>query len=162
MLWDNILVDTTTTTIATPGTGDGEMPEEASPSISLEHVELREDDEPSLPPAVGASSTSKVHAPGSATADPLMDQIAKLKTSQKRLREEKLSISKDLRNAERRKKRLRTRAKQLTDDDLVAVLRMRKDIRDRGTGSTDPSSTSTGSSSASSGSPSSSSGSTVL
>ena len=39
------------------------------------------------------------------------------------------ALAKDLRNAERKKRRLRDRARQLTDDDLVSVLMMRKDLK---------------------------------
>ena len=86
---------------------------------------------PSLPPASEGMVHKATALPAMAVGDPLLHQIANLKAAQKRLRDEKKMISKNLRNAERRKKRLRVRAKQLTDDDLVAVLRMRQDLRER-------------------------------
>jgi hypothetical protein len=46
------------------------------------------------------------------------------------MREEKTRIQKELRNAERRKRRLKKRARQLTDEDLVEVLQMRKTPED--------------------------------
>lgn len=58
--------------------------------------------------------------------DALSESIQKLKDQQKALRDEKVKLTKDLRNAERRKKRLRSRARQLTDEDLVQVLMFRK------------------------------------
>ena len=58
--------------------------------------------------------------------DALSGSIQKLKDQQKALRDEKVKLTKDLRNAERRKKRLRSRARQLTDEDLVQVLMFRK------------------------------------
>ena len=57
--------------------------------------------------------------------DMLKDQIEALKHEQATMRAAKKKITKDLKNAERRRKRLRKRAKQLSDDDLIAVLRMR-------------------------------------
>jgi hypothetical protein len=52
-------------------------------------------------------------------------EIAALKAEQTRLRDEKKKVAKVLRNAEKRKQRLKTKAKALTDEDLVTVLKMR-------------------------------------
>ena len=61
--------------------------------------------------------------------DALSASISKLKKKQAELRNQKKELAKDLRNAERRKKRLRTHARQLTDEDLVQVLMLRKQQR---------------------------------
>ena len=55
----------------------------------------------------------------------LLDEIAKLKKEQKDARDAKKEVSKQLRNAERRRKRLKQRAKQLSDADLLAVISLR-------------------------------------
>ena len=61
--------------------------------------------------------------------DALSASIQKLKKQQTELRNQKRDLAKELKNAERRKKRLRTRARQLTDEDLVQVLMLRKQQR---------------------------------
>lgn len=82
--------------------------------------------------------------------DALSASIQKLKKKQAELRNQKKDLAKDLRNAERRKKRLRTRARQLTDEDLVQVLMLRKQQRaDRN--SLEVASTASGASSSSAG-----------
>lgn len=55
----------------------------------------------------------------------LLEQIAALKAEQKELRTKKKELSQTLRNAERRRTRLRKKAKLLSDNDLLDVLRMR-------------------------------------
>jgi hypothetical protein len=55
----------------------------------------------------------------------LLDQIAALKAEQKEMRTKKKQLSQTLRNAERRRTRLRKKAKLLSDNDLLDVLRMR-------------------------------------
>ena len=80
--------------------------------------------------------------------DALSASIAKLKKKHADLRKQKKELATDLRNAERRKKRLRTRARQLTDEDLVQVLMLRKQQRaDR----SDTASTASGATSSSAG-----------
>ena len=51
--------------------------------------------------------------------------IKALKEQQKNLRDERLKVGKQLRNEEKRRMRLRKRARQLSDGDLVALLKMR-------------------------------------
>ena len=41
----------------------------------------------------------------------------------------KKKLAKDLRNEERKRRRLKDRAKQLTDDDLLQVLRLRAEAK---------------------------------
>ena len=52
----------------------------------------------------------------------ILTEILALKAEQKRARDEKLKITKELRNAEKRRQRLKKRAKQLSDSDLLAVM----------------------------------------
>lgn len=49
-----------------------------------------------------------------------------MKTEQQQARESKKKLARDLHNAQRRASRLKKRARQLTDADLVEVLRMRE------------------------------------
>ena len=55
----------------------------------------------------------------------MLEEIAQLKKKQKEARDAKLAVGKQLRNAERRRKRLKQRAKQLSDADLLAVISLR-------------------------------------
>ena len=55
----------------------------------------------------------------------LLEKINRLKEEHKRMRDERKRIRADLRNAERRRARIRKKAKQLSDNDLVEVLRWR-------------------------------------
>jgi len=56
----------------------------------------------------------------------LVAKVEALKAEQARLKQKRRENAKELRNAERRKKRLKKRARQLSDQDLVAVLKMRR------------------------------------
>ena len=55
----------------------------------------------------------------------MLSEIMNLKQKQKEAREAKLAVGKQLRNAERRRKRLKQRARQLSDSDLLAVISLR-------------------------------------
>ena len=55
----------------------------------------------------------------------MLEEIALLKKKQKEAREAKMAVGRQLRNAERRRKRLKQRAKQLSDSDLLAVISLR-------------------------------------
>lgn len=59
----------------------------------------------------------------------ILGNIKALKEQQKTLRDERKRVSKQLRNEEKRRMRLRKRARQLSDGDLVAVLKMRTDAK---------------------------------
>ena len=64
----------------------------------------------------------------SAVVDPgkdLLDEISQLKEEQKKAKDAKKAITKDLRNANRRRQRLKRRAKALSDQDLLAVISLR-------------------------------------
>ena len=56
----------------------------------------------------------------------MAEDIQRLKEEQKRLRETKKQVQKELRNAQRRKSRLCKRARELSNEDLVAVLLQRE------------------------------------
>ena len=58
-------------------------------------------------------------------SEALLQSITRLKAEQKAMREAKKNVTKSLRNAEKRRARLKKRARQLSDVDLVAVLQMR-------------------------------------
>jgi molecular chaperone GrpE (heat shock protein) len=62
--------------------------------------------------------------------EPLAKAILQLQAQQAELREEKKRIAKELRNAMRKKRRLKNNARQLTDEDLVAVLLMRREAKE--------------------------------
>ena len=55
----------------------------------------------------------------------LVPEIARLKSEQTALREQRKKLAKDLKNAEKRRSRLKKRVKLLTDTDLVAVMMLR-------------------------------------
>ena len=57
----------------------------------------------------------------------ILGNIKALKEQQKGLRDERKRVTKLLRNEEKRRQRLRKRARQLSDGDLVAMLNMRSD-----------------------------------
>ena len=82
-------------------------------------------------PAATVTSTQVPHqehvraAVKSPPSKNLLEQIAALKAEQKELRTKKKELSQTLRNAERRRTRLRKKAKLLSDNDLLDVLRMR-------------------------------------
>ena len=59
----------------------------------------------------------------------ILGNIRALKEEQKTLRDQRKVVSKQLRNEEKRRMRLRKRARQLSDVDLVAVLKMRSDVK---------------------------------
>ena len=59
----------------------------------------------------------------------MLEEIQRLKEEQRKLRLDKKQVAKDLKNAERRRGRLKKRAKLLSDTDLVAVLSLRQQER---------------------------------
>ena len=62
--------------------------------------------------------------------DPLSEQISALQQEQETLRRQRKELSKTLKLAERKKTRLRKRAKAMTNEDLIQVLMMRKEQRE--------------------------------
>ena len=59
----------------------------------------------------------------------ILGNVKALKEQQKGLRDERKRVTKLLRNEEKRRQRLRKRARQLSDGDLVALLKMRSDSK---------------------------------
>jgi len=68
-----------------------------------------------------ASSTVAVVDPGRT----MLAEILALKEEQKRVRDDRKEVTKKLRNAERRRRRLKARANRLSDSDLLAVISLR-------------------------------------
>ena len=64
--------------------------------------------------------------------------IQALKEEQQRIREERKRVANNLRNAQKRRRRLKSKARQLTNDDLLAVLMMRKDASETEAAEADP------------------------
>ena len=63
----------------------------------------------------------------------IIDDITALKQQKKKLRDQKAALTRDLRNAERRRSRLKKRAKALSDLDLLAVISLRNHEKSLGT-----------------------------
>ena len=61
--------------------------------------------------------------------DPLTVQIVSMKNEQMRLKKEKQELRKRLKNAEAKRSRLKKKARQLTDEDLVHVMMWRKEAK---------------------------------
>ena len=73
-------------------------------------------------PGSSGDGGSAIGAVAAAKEKNILTEIQALKAEQKRAREEKIKITKELRNAEKRRQRLKKRAKQLSDSDLLAVM----------------------------------------
>ena len=72
----------------------------------------------------------------------IVTEIQALKAQQKKAREDKIKITKELRNAEKRRQRLKRKARQLSDKDLLAVMTLRSAEQDlRKTGEGEPTAT---------------------
>lgn len=80
------------------------------------------------PVSDAASLTSKgseaASSSGSVVA-PLQAKIEALKAQQAKMIRERRTVAKDLRNAERKRRRLKDKAKSLSDTDLMQVLALR-------------------------------------
>ena len=108
---------------------------------SAQRGELERDAEPTAASsapnsqaAPRAEEAALVDAPGRCVQAPalgidwgtsMLDEIKRLKKEQHNAREKKKAATKELRNAERRRTRLKKRAKQLSDGDLLAVISLR-------------------------------------
>lgn len=57
---------------------------------------------------------------------PLAKKIEELKAERKRLQKEKKQKAQELRNAERKRQRLKSKAKQLNNNDLMEVYKLRQ------------------------------------
>ena len=65
----------------------------------------------------------------SSTVEDPRDEITSLRKQQRELVQKKKTLAKDLKNAQRRTRRVQGRAKTLSDEDLLSVLRMRAERR---------------------------------
>ena len=63
--------------------------------------------------------------PGAVGGEQLGESIARLRREQDAVRANRKRVTKELKNAQKRKQRLKKRAKQLSDTDLVSVLQLR-------------------------------------
>ena len=93
---------------------------------------------PSEPSSAGGSKASSVEG-----RSDLLQKIKALHDVQKALKDQKKKCAAEIKNAMKRKQRLQAQASQLSDADLVEVLRMRKATRRESvsTSTTAPSST---------------------
>lgn len=74
-------------------------------------------------PAIAATKAAMMEA---LPPDPIAAGLEALCKQQFKLRKERKDLARQMKNAKKKVQRLKTRARQLTDDDLVAVLMMRK------------------------------------
>jgi FtsZ-binding cell division protein ZapB len=82
------------------------------------------------PPSSGSNGSAGNAAIPADVAKPadveqLGDAITRLKREQDAVRADRKRVTKELKNAQKRKQRLKKRAKQLSDADLVSVLQLR-------------------------------------
>ena len=70
--------------------------------------------------------------------DTLTEHLLKLREEQHAVKQERAKLAREIRNTERRKSRLKRRAKLLTDDDLLQVLMIRKTARSSSVNGTEP------------------------
>ena len=86
------------------------------------------------------AAEQQLAAAGADVGKSMLEEIAQLKKQQKEAKDAKVALGKQLRNAERRRKRLKKRASKLSDTDLLAVISMRnheKALADQGEPATD-------------------------
>ena len=100
-------------------------PEASSDCTAHDHAEQS----PGLA-AVEAGSQEDRNSFVRASVNNPKDAISDLKKVAHDLRQQKVRLTKDLKNARRRNSRMKTRAKTLTDGELWSVLRMRSATRD--------------------------------
>ena len=77
------------------------------------------------PPVVASGSASSGELAGGAPREALRESILRLKAEQATMKSEKKRVSSALKRAQRRASKLKKRARQLTDSDLLEVLRLR-------------------------------------
>ena len=94
---------------------------DGKPDASIAKPSVVADTRPQSRPPVSAASSDGI---GSLSA-----RIEDMKKQQGELLSARKRVQKDLRNAERKRRRLKDKARMLTDDDLLAVLRIREDSR---------------------------------
>ena len=130
---------------ATPGRLSPQLGDEAPISLNPSSRGAPSAAEPcagATPPKTKTKSTTKSKAKAKSKScvmvkrieevldkDTLTEHLLRLKEEQQAAKEAKRKIAGEIRNAERRKSRLRKRAKLLTDEDLLQVLMLRKSAR---------------------------------
>ena len=105
-------------------------PAARSPSPFREGDRLAEAEDPALATPSAADSTGTTDKSDDSAVkagETLAARIAKLKAEQNALIEQKKRTSKDLKNAERKRRRLKAKARTLSHDDLLQLLQMRSD-----------------------------------
>ena len=95
------------------GSADGEQPHASSAADGSAAAA-------SGPPAAPAEEGPRLHSSS------INERIADLKKLQQEQKATRQRVAKELRNEERKRRRLKERAKQLTDEDLLAVLCLRR------------------------------------
>ena len=101
-------------------------PAEPAAAVAALPAERQEDAQTAEPQS--SEPTAKAPSPlwpVSTEGAALVPEIARLKSEQTALREQRKKLARDLKNAEKRRSRLKKRAKLLTDTDLVAVMMLR-------------------------------------
>jgi len=98
-------------------TGSASVPQSEQPGGAPEVAEA---------PVKGAADPAIMRA-AKKSGDDILKSIADLRRQQQELRAMKKQVAKKLKNEEKRRSRLRKRARALTDSDLVALLKMRGD-----------------------------------
>ena len=83
----------------------------------------------STAPALPSGLQATLHEMCDAHATP-EDDIKRLKKDAADLKKQKTTVAKELRNATRRNNRIKEKAKQLSDADLISVMMMRKRKQD--------------------------------
>ena len=73
-----------------------------------------------------ASAVAALAAAGRAVDDRVSEDIARLQAEQKRMREERKKVANELRDAQKRKHRLKHRARLLSSEDSTTVIAMRE------------------------------------
>ncbi len=78
-------------------------------------------------PATSEASDRPKPPTAEGAAETLLEYIDRMRAEKNSARDRKKEVAKNLKNAERRKARLKRKARQLNDEDLIAVLQMRRD-----------------------------------
>ena len=117
-----------------PDRGDGEREERDAAAVTPKTASgtaaaLASEDAKRLTGAAISRAEPTAGGPGANGAvdvgRSMLDEISVLKKQQKEAWEAKKMVQKQLRNAERRRKRLKKRASKLSDSDLLAVISLR-------------------------------------
>lgn len=109
----------------------------APPSVTGQSLGAEPSAAPSAQPAASAGVSPPPSGAGSSSTDMLVDpatvppmnllaHIDSLKAEKRRLKDEKKQLTKTLKNAEKRRARLKRKARQLSDKDLADVMQLRE------------------------------------